>query len=483
MNLVRLLTREELISGLEISDTYVRVVLLEKVKTKNKSSDKKTKDTEEKKLLIKCAQEVALSRGVIVGGVLIDQLALAKALRELIKKCGRKIRYAVVSLPPDTVFCKVFGFPKSIQGERLEESMKLTVGFQLPIKTEGAYLDWENIPTSKDNEIFLAMMPQKVVDQYVGALEQAGIKPVAVEFYQTSIARAIEIGNQEAALIKIPTDSSNQLVVLYKQYPYFLRILPKNIFDESKIEEEERKLTDFFEAEKKVRTQVVELKDARIIYDLYDNPAIKQNNGGWLIAAGAALRGLIPRSEDALVSLMSVGTEEAYSYQKASTFAGFLSNIAIVVSIFFVAVFVGLWVFMVSAQQSVTKQVESMSAAPASAESVQLEGRAQKINGLLGVVGGLVKTFPKWDGVIEEIKARTVSGIVVTNLSLRNPDEPITLSGVAQNRAQLNLFKKSMEESPMFAGTEIPLTNLGQKDSIPFTATLKLKDPQAIYQR
>lgn len=478
MNLVRLLTREESVAGLEISDSFLRIVLLEEVKVKK---DKKSKP--EVKKAVKCAQEVALPTGVIVGGELRNRNEFIKLLQELVKKCGTKVSYAVVSLPADAVYSKVFGFPKSIQGERLEESMKLTVGFQLPIKTENVYLDWESIPASSNNEIFLAAVPKKVADDFINAIGEAGVKPVAVEFHPNSIARAAETGQKEALLLKVPATSSTLLTILFNGYPYFIRVLPKDLFDGVKTEEEARKLSAFFEAEKNVKIQELDISEAKIIYELYDHPAIKQNNGKWLVAAGAALRGLLPRATDTLVSLMPIGTEEAYAYQKASTFADFLSRIAIVVSVFFVAIFTLLWLFMVSMQQSIIRQVESVSATPIPPELVQLEAKAQKLNGLVGAVGGFAKTFPRWEGVLEEARARIAPGIFITSAGITTPEAPIMLSGVASNRDQLNMFKRFLGGSSVFSEVDIPLTNLGQKENIPFTASLKLKDPAAVYKR
>lgn len=480
MNLLRLLTREELISGLEISDTGLRIILLEQVKTRRlpkASAEFKTN------IYIKCAQDVPLPAGVVVDGKLKDSAALTGALRELVKKCEYKIRYAVVSLPPDTAYAKVFGFPKTIQGERLEESMKLTIGFQLPVKPEDVYLDWESIGSSKDNEIFLASMPKAEVDKFVGAVEAAGLKPVAIEFYPTSLARAVDTAGKEAVLVKMPTASSTLLAVLYKQYPYFCRVLPKIMFDEAKVAEEERKISDFFESEKKVKPEVLDIKEAKIIYELYNHPAVKQGNGKWLVAAGAALRGLMPRSQDALISLMPVGTEEAYAYQKASAFAGFLSNITLVVSIFFVAIFLGAWLFMVSMQQRINKQIEGLAVIPISTDSAQMEERAKKVNELSAALGGFVGSSPRWNGALEELRSRVAPGIFITSLSLKSPLEPVNLSGVAQNRNQLNMFKRFLDGSQVFAEANIPLTNLGQKENIPFTVTVKLKDPKVVYNR
>jgi len=505
MNISKFFTREEIVSGIEISDSAVRLVVLEKYKekiekpkpvaevspimTEPKSVDKKPaikikqRDVWEEKTRVKIAIEEILPKGVVVGGLIKDKVALSNSVKALLKKSPVKIKYAVLAIPMDSVYSKVFSFPKNIQGERLEESMKLTVGFQLPIKTEDTYLDWENIRSSEKNEIILAAAPRNIIDEYVEVLKNGGIMVVAVEINASSIGRVVDTKAKDAVLIKNSTASATQIFIIRKGIPYFTRVLVKEFVPEEKVEEEIRKASDFFEAEEGWYPEAVNLTDARIIYELYNHPTIKENNGKWLASAGAALRGLVPRAEDTLISLMPIGTEEAYAYQKASTFVAFLSKVTIGVSVFFVVVFTLLWLFMVSMQQTLVKQVESISAIPVSTDSVQLEAKAQKINGLVGTIGVFVKAFPKWEGVFEEIRARMAPGVFITSATVRLPEDPISFSGIAQDRNQLNMFKRFLEGSTMFSEVNIPLTNLGMKENIPFTATLKLKDPTLIYKR
>lgn len=505
MNISKFFTREEVVSGVEVSDNAVRLVVLEKYKEKKKkpqpipeespvavrpkSDEKKPevktkpRDEWEEKIRVKIAVEESLSSGVVVCGIIKDKIRLGAALKSLLKKSVVKTKYAILSIPLDATYAKVFSFPKNIQGERLEESMKLTIGFQLPVKTEDVYLDWESIKASDKNEITFASASQKIINEYVDVLNTEGIMTIAIEVNSSSIARVLETKGKEAVLIKNSTPNSTQIFVVRKGIPYFSRVLPKEFILDEKVEEEVRKISDFFESEEGFFPEETNLSDARITYDLYNNATIKENNGKWLASAGSALRGLMPRSEDSLISLMPVGTEEAYAYQKASTFVDFLSRVTIGVSVFFVGIFVVLWLFMVSMQQGLIRQVETISAIPVPTESVQLEARAQKINGLVGTIGVFVQTFPRWEGVIEEIRSRIAPGIFITSANLKLPEDQISISGVAQNRNQLNMFKRFLEGSPMFSEVNIPLTNLGQKENISFSATFKLKDPSLVYKR
>lgn len=502
MNISKFFTREELVSGIEVSGDAVRLIVLEKRKvkkpqpapqespiaTKPKSEEKplkakgKPKQEWEEKIEVKIAVEEGLPKGIVVGGLIKDKVALEASLKSLLKKSQVKIKYAILSIPSNPVYSKVFSFPKNIKGERLEDSMKLTIGFQLPIKPEDVYLDWESIKASTKNEIILAAAPKAVINEYLGILGGVGVTVIAVEMNASSIGRAMEGKAKDAILIKNVNSTSTQIFIIKKETPYFVRVLEKEFVPEEKIEEEIRKTSDFFDAEEGIYPEEMSLADARIMYDLYNHPAIKENNGKWLASAGAALRGLMPRAEDTLISLMPVGTEQAYEYNKALSFSSFLMNTTVSLSVFFIVMFSGSWAFILSVNQRSLEQVQNFTLAPVSPNAVSLESKSKVLNEEILIASGIVKLIPDWSDVIDEVKLRVSPGIIINSFSVGRPDGPIKFTGVAKTRNDLNIFKKSISESDMFTQFDMPLSNLGQKEDIPFTANMLLKDPQVVYK-
>ena len=59
----------------------------------------------------------------------------------------------------------------------------------------------------------------------------------------------------------------------------------------------------------------------------------------------------------------------------------------------------------------------------------------------------------------------------------------MTITGVSKDRETLNLFKKSLQESPYITGVELPINNLEQKENIPFSISFHLKDPSMLYYK
>lgn len=477
MDWVKFFTREELVAGLEISSDCLRLTLL----SQNK----------DKKPFVAAAVEEPLKDGVVIEGAIKNREEFVKAVKKLVSQSKTRIRYVIVSIPENRVFSKIFAFPKSIKGEKLKETMELSIGFQLPIKLDDAYLDWEKIECENKNEVLLGAVPKSVINEYVAALGPTGLKIVAVEFHLLSIARALP-KNEKPVMILLDKPERMTVGVIKSNVLRFIHTISYETVAKEKLNAELKRIINFYEGEYEQLSKIVALKKETVktigkINDLHvETPFALQNEnksdaGKWLVSAGAAVRGALPRKEDTLISLMPVGTEEAYEYQKATTFSNLIADIVTAASVIFLAVFMGGWFLMLSIQQSLINQYSLFSSLPVPQETVELETRARHLNFLLLQINELVKTTPMWSSAITEIRARTVPGIVLSNLIVNLPDMPITMQGTAKDRETINLLKRSFEASSSFAGANVPLTNLEKKTEIPFSMSFQLKDPQSLY--
>lgn len=455
MDLLRILTREEPIAGLEISDEYLRLAFL--------SFNKKTAKNE-----IKFLTEEPL-----------DESGLVAALKKLIVKSPVKIKNLIVSIPANGIYSRLFSFPKTVSKIRIEEAMKLTVGFQLPAKPEDSYLDWEKLESQDKNEIILATVPKNIINAYLEAFSAANLNPIAVEFHSLSLARIIEAVVDKPLLIKLSSKDSVGIFIIKNNTVQFSRILPKSfIADKKNLDEELKRIADYFETENNQPAEFLEISDLKIFDALKADQLIKDNK--WLISIGAAWRGLTPRSQDEFISLMPLGTEQAYEYQKAVSFSELVSDIIIGLSVFFAVAYLGTLLLMFSIQRSILKQMENLTAIPFAEDAVALEEKAKDLNGLIKTESEITKTLFRYSVILEELKSKVPPEIKIASIDIPSPDTLINIVGVAQNRAQLNLFKKSVESSEFFSEVRIPLTNIEQKDNISFSMALRVRDPQKI---
>ncbi|MFH0890499.1 MAG: pilus assembly protein PilM [Candidatus Liptonbacteria bacterium] len=487
MNWLKYITREEPIAGLEISDTHLRLALFE--------VNPKTEKTELTRLV-----EKPLDPDVILGGAVGNPQKLARAVGEIMKTGARsRVNYAIVTIPADFSYSHIFSFPKTVSGEKLEETMKLTVGFQLPAPPENLYLDWEHASSEESrNNIFLITAPKTVINGYITALKAANLRMVAIEFPSVSINRVVEAAPDKAFALLLFSQSGITVSFLRNKTVQFTRFLPAEKFPEAASSSLEiAKMIDFYEAEGKIDISALILVgggedrlDKKILnipvlpaplkaeYAL--RPEVQSEPNRYAAVLGAATRGILARAEDGMVSLMPVGTEEAYENQKAVAFTEFLSTMTMALAVFFVVIYGGVWAFLNSAFQTSARQLQTTSELPLPADTATLEARATQLNDLTEQSLILVRKMERWSGFLEELRNRVVPGIKIVNLSVPNLEALISMSGVAENRTQLNAFKKSLEESSWLTDVIMPLTNPAQKEKISFSVTFQLKDQSLI---
>lgn len=491
-DLLRFFTRDEIVVGLEISECFLRLAILELEKTKNGNKTKNKKQT----FQLRGIGEKSLKLGTIEDGEVKDKKALIEALKSLFGKAGIPISYVVASIPSSLVYSKVYSFPQTVAGEKLEEAMKLIIGFQLPFKAEDIYLDWEKTETGQSNEALLAIAHKRAVDKYIEALAEAGLKTVAVEFYGTSIARSINLKNGESALVLLEHKDGTQVHIVKKHIAKFSRFLPVKFSpDKKSLKGEAEKIVSFFEAEDKtVVSYFVAINEAdkrnlpekllpsmkaeeMIAGDFVVHPDIKNSPEKWLISSGAVIRGLLPRSEDNHISLMPMGTEEAYEKQKAVSSMKFLSSLVIGFCAFLVFAFVGVLAMMMSIESGFNKRLSVLNSLMINNSGAVLEQRAEKLNNFLAKAKTFLDFEPKWSEIVADLRSQVSvdSGITINNFSISPDGYSISLSGVSKNKTSLNSFKKKMDDSGLFSEIILPPIGLFQVDNIPFSLGFKFK--------
>lgn len=471
MNFLRFFTREEPVAGLDISEEYLRLVSLE--------TDYKTGE-----MKIAAIAEEPLLKETIANGAIKNKDALISALKKLGGRVTDKLEYFVVSIPSDQIYYKMFPFPKAVSGEKLEEAMKLTVGFQLPFKLEDVYLDWEKPDETKTaeetNEISFAAVRKKIIDDYLECLSKAKINAVAVEFHPLSAMRVMN-SDKETYLVSQKSPSGVVLFIFKNKLLRFLRSLPKEFIGDDLLPKEVEKVKNFYATRNGGVTKSFSFEELKIDPKFSKTPEIKTNENKWLVSVGAALRAVLPRKEDKLISLMPLGTEKAYEYTRAVSFSAFITNMTIGVSIFFAGSFLASLGLMMTIQENFSKQISSLSSLPVSQDITDLESRAEKFNSIVGETSPLVGSIPKWSVFFEELLKVLPKDIVINGMSLPGPEQRISLSGMAQNRGALNNFRKTLQSWPAATAVEFPVTNLEQRENIPFQASFVLSDPGALY--
>jgi len=478
MNILNLLTtKEKRVAGIEISDTVVRIAFLREQK------NKRTKKMETKLVLL----EESINEDIIAGGVVVNGALLAQSLRTIWNKARTGTDYAIVSIPDDATYSRVFSFPKGVEGPRLTEAVRLAISYQLPTKIESTYLDWERTAgTDKLNQILLSTIPKNIADSYIKALEAAGIKTLAIETHLAGIARAVKLPPGQATILTEKNPDATTIFIIKDGTVRFSRTLPDQFVPEKKIKEEIRRIKTAFESEgdEEVVEESLESIETRDDYAGYSElDKDSEEKSKWFVVLGAVIRGRIEEGKDTIISLLPVGTEEAYVYQRAASFMGLLRNLTIAVSAFFVLAFVGTHFFMLSILQSSSKASATVSETAYPPELAAKETLIRRVNALAETSQTLLSTTPLWSKVLIEIRSRIISGVIISRFTAPSVTDKMVLVGTAKDRLTLNQFKKSLQESKMFTEVDLPITNLEQKGNVPFTISFRLIDPSAIYYK
>jgi Tfp pilus assembly protein PilN len=464
--LKNILVPEEPIAGLEISNSKLRLVLL------GLNKQKGTIGTRE-------YAEYPLADGIIVNGTVKDPGNLVLAFRELKRKLKIPVDYVIASIPPDNIYTKILSFPKNIEEKKLDEAVRLAVNFQLPLKPADSYCSWEILAGEVSQEVFVAEAPKKIIDPYLACLYKV-FHPIALEFPAESFARIAAGEKGQSILLKIADQGSNNFFVVKDNSVRFCRTLGAD-YPEKKLKKEPAKIGCFYElvAGEKI-SQVIDLNEGTAAIDKKINFP-EMENGAWLIALGAAVRGTIPRAQDNFVSLSPISAQKSYKYRKAVTFASIVSKLAIGLAVFFIAAFAGVWLLMVSLQQQAAGKIDNLSNLPSLPDLTAVEQKIQAANTLIDGTAQIISNSPQWSLVIAELQKNIISGVTIVGLGLPSADGTLTINGVAENRNMLNQFRDKLRSSPMFKNINLPLTNLEQRQDIPFAISFQLKNPSAIY--
>lgn len=462
MNLLNIIQNEKTIGGLEISDDGFRFSQISKDKTG---------------LKIELLFEDLITEKEALGG----ETVLTNKLVRFIKQ--HNLEYVIVSIPANNVFVKTYDFNINMGNDKIADAMKLNVELQLPKKKSEIYCDWMDIEDKENKKVLLAYVLRGYVNSLIAKIKNTGIKIVAIESHQLSIARVLKQELNETTLVIERGAIYTSFYIIKDNNLLFSQFLPNDIIGKN-INKEINKIINYQDwlnnlvsniiligpfTDTETKKMPLKVKKIEPIDEL--KPI---QNSKWIITLGAALRGLLPRKDDKIISLMEVDTEKAYYREKINSTVSFLVGTSIGLSIFFISAFLATWYLILATVNNYNKQISTFNSS--SSESYNnVQEKADYFNSLIEQTSILAKKETAWSEIITEIKNRTTDNIVISNVSLPSANSELIITGTASNREAINKLKTSFESSEIFNEINIPLNNLEKKSSIPFSMTFKIK--------
>lgn len=487
MNILNLLIRKKSVAGIEISDQVIRIAYFRPRVQHDEKVHKNGISLPGRELVL---VEESIPANLLDNGIVTDQALLGKVLKDIWTRSKIDANYAIVGLPEEKIYSHVFPFPKTISESGLENAVNLAIDFQLPIKRADAYTGWEkSLEPHTANEVLISAIPKTIADGYINALNYAGIKILALESQLACIARAINTKPGVATLLtKANLDGGATIFVLRDGALRFSRTLPVLLAKgPDTLASEANRIKVSLESEKKQAIEVHSLGDATFTANYLNYPELKDlppaTQSKWLIAVGAAFRGEIPEGQDSHISLLPVGTAEAYAFQKATIFIALVRNMIIGVSVFFLATFLATYFFIFYLSQAANSSNTSILTPAVSPDTLQKEARIKKVNSIIATSETILSTTPMWGILLDDINAHILNGVYISNFSASSVNDPITITGMAKDRNTLNQFKKSLQTSTYLTAVELPIANIELKGNVPFSISFRLRDPNMLYNK
>lgn len=491
MDFLNLLIPKEKIVGLEISSRRLRMLALKKDSFGNISVQGKS--------------EADLEDGVIDFGTVKDRKKLSEAIAKLKKTFmpqSALSAFAIVTISQNGVYSDILEFPKNLTNEQLVETISFNASKSLPLPLSECYLDWQAIEKGQTKEkVLISIIPKEIADAYISVLKENEFKIIALEPASLSIGRAADISNDSVLFLYLSEEGITSMIYsnsncYLSQFEFWkessggapikdigdlsrvLKIKIKNLahyFENQHHKAKVKKvllMSEGFDADEIIKN--MDFKDMPIEKAKSGIPSIK--NYDWIPAAGAAKRAFVPRSEDTIISLLPVGTESLYETQKAVSFAKSILVIAATMAAFYSAVFIMAFFFISYLGKDIAAQMDERNSLSMPVDYAKIDRETKEFNSYASDLSGVYsKTNADYAAALEKISKLNSPGIILSGISFSNLAGPVSVSGVASTRENLNAFKFRAANSSSFDNVKFSVQNIAQKNNIPFGISFILK--------
>lgn len=168
--------------GLDLSDLSVKIVQLER---------------EGKNDRILSFGSAPVPPGSVIDGEIVKKEQIVLAIREAVKRAGPKkvkTKKVICSLPETKAFLRLVSVPK-MKEEEVREAIKWEMEANIPLPIDQVHYDWQLLDKkiNKDpgkTDMLVVAVAKKVVDQFIGVLELAGLQAEGLEIESIAQARS-----------------------------------------------------------------------------------------------------------------------------------------------------------------------------------------------------------------------------------------------------------------------------------------------------
>ncbi|MEK5481369.1 type IV pilus biogenesis protein PilM [Viridibacillus sp. FSL R5-0888] len=163
---------------------------------------------------------IPLDEGIVVDGVIEDELSFFELLKEQVKKYGLKGQNVRFFVPDSTVMMKAIEHPQELKGEEaIKEYVEMELGRSIHLPFEDALIDIYDAQAG-DGKATLFATSADEIQKLTGLLADAGLSPVVADIKAISNLRLLEMvmPNIHNSITLITDWSINELsITIYSQ--------------------------------------------------------------------------------------------------------------------------------------------------------------------------------------------------------------------------------------------------------------------------
>ncbi len=486
--LLKVLSPMPEIGGVEISDSTVKFALVKR----------------EKSIFV----SLNLAAGTMSEGRVLDKNKLKESLKELHARITPKLKkkvYVVVNISDNNIYAQSFNLPAAAFNN-LEEAAKLNLQMISPMDFSTAYSDWQKIGETKNDggqlEVLGAFISKGAVDDIIECLKDANFVIAAVEYAGLAISRVVSAAlpqNSDFILMYLGANGLNFIFIKNSNF-CFSHFAPwpsgeerqikmsvieemvvsemqktlnfvgshwpetqiKNIFFATPVLDE--KLTEIINKNFGIQPQKVilpaSLKDVAGQWNADDKQMVSLGSD-WFSVLGSALRGLIPRSKDIIISLASAGTEEEFRQHRIINFIKMWRNVVLASVSLILLSFISVDLFIVSIGKKVDSQLLNLSNLSISQEITNLQVLAKDFNAKVDLALKAKEEVYNFSPVIERIIVlANDEKIFIDRIFVQSRNSDILFNGQANDYQDIIDFKGKIERDPLFKDADLPLSGV-----------------------
>ncbi len=482
------------IGCLEISDTFLRFLRVNGKKIHTAS--------------------LRLPPGIIVEGMVKDRKNLFVALNQLHQQIkgafprqgffhfglGAESIPAIVTIGAGSIYTQVFSLPY-LALNRIDEAARLNLQMISPIDIKSVYSDWQIIGEELaagggQIELLGAFMSSDVAEEYVKTLRASKFSVVALEFSALSLVRAIKklsvgIDLSKPQIVLFVSNEGLDFIILKNGNLYFNRFVSWRDSTSGMIAAEIQKVINFYYGRwgevignlvLVSSNEVIEVNDALKTLNLNVQPiSINKNelpgvDAVWLVSLGGALRGLLSRAEDNLISLTSLGAKEEYRRNKILYFVNIWRNAFIVTFGLILAFNLGSFGFLYSVRKNLDNRLELTANIKIPKGLLNLQDTIKDFNNLVAQAIRAKGYGIKWLFTLNQVWQIGGQNIIINRLHFDPITTAILIGGSGSSEIEVINFKNRLVKNENFEGVSLPLSNvIKEGDKVSFQMSMRVR--------